>query len=598
MARNKPPVRPISVREVPKSDVRLFLSYFRPHLGVFFADLAFALFVALVDLTFPVLSRYTLNSVLPQFSVNPSCTVRLFIIIIAFSVGLYCARTAAYWFITYFGHLFGVHVETDMRRDIFEHIQKQSFSFFDANRTGNIMSRATTDLFEISELAHHGPEDLLISLLTLTGAFIIMLKIRWELALIVFITLPVMIIGTRLRKKSLMNTSRGVKEKTAVINSSLESAVSGIRVTKVFTNEEYQQKKFSADNGEFFTAKRFYYKAMAGFHSQMEFVTHILNVVVLAAGGFFIMKGKMTIGDLVAANLFVSAFLQPIRRLTNFVEQFSTGMAGFMRFSEIMHTRDEIPEEADARELTEVKGEVTYKGVHFAYKNGIEILKDVSFTAPAGKTIALVGHTGSGKTTICHLLPRFYDVTGGDILLDGNSIRSITLKSLRKQIGIVQQDVFLFAGSVRENIQFGRPDATEEEIIEAAKKAEIWEDIEAMPDGLDTIVGERGIKLSGGQKQRISIARVFLKNPPILILDEATSALDSVTELKIQSAFEKLSQGRTTFIIAHRLSTIRKADQIAVVQDKTIVEQGSHDELMARGGVYHQLFTAQYQQVI
>lgn len=593
MAKNKQGQRPLSLKEIPKGDIPYFISYFRPHLKLFVADLIFAVLVAVIDVLFPVISRTTLNNLLPRFSENPSQVAKIFVIVIAGCLVLYGLRTIAYWFITYFGHVFGVAVEKDMRRDIFRHIQKQSYSFFDKNRTGMIMSRATTDLFDISELAHHGPEDLLISFLTLIGAFGVMLTIRWELAVIVFISLPVMIFVTYNGRKRVMNSSAGVKMRTAEINTELESSISGIRVTKVFTNERYEMEKFEKSNQAFFDAKKENYKAMAGMHSKMEFTTHILNVVVLAVGGWFIMHDKMTVGDLVAANLFVSAFLQPIRRLTNFVEQFSNGMAGFMRFSEVMRTHEEIEEKADAIALKECRGAISFENVGFEYNEGMEVLSDFTLKVEEGKTVALVGPSGGGKTTVCHLIPRFYDYDSGKITLDGIEIKNLTLESLRQQIGFVQQDVFLFAGTVRENIAYGKPDATDEEIELAAKRAEIYDDIMKMPHGFDTIVGERGIKLSGGQKQRVSIARVFLKNPPILVLDEATSALDTVTEMKIQGAFDELSKGRTTFVIAHRLSTVRNADLIAVIENGRIVETGSHDQLIEKGGEYFKLYSVQ-----
>ncbi len=585
---------PLSLKDIPKGTFSFFISYFKPHLPVFFADLACALFVACVDVLFPLVSRYTLNNVIPGFDTDPQSTVRTFIAIILCCLGFYLLRTAAYWFITYFGHVFGVAIEKDMRRDIFAHIQAQSFSFFDKNRTGKIMSRATTDLFEISELAHHGPEDLLISVLTLTGAFFVMFSIRWQLAVIVFVSLPLMIIITSLSRGMLMRTSKNVKGKTADINTAMESSISGARVTKVFTNEKFEESKFSKSNEAFFDSKKHYYKAMATFHAEMEFVTHILGVVILGSGGWFILKGEMTLGDLVAANMFVAAFLQPIRRLTNFIEQFSTGMAGFVRFAEVMHTHEEIYEKPDAIEIKDVRGDIEFKDVSFEYGNGVNVIENLSFVVPAGKTIALVGPSGGGKTSICHLLPRFYDFQKGSITLDGIDIRDLTIESLRRQIGFVQQDVFLFAGTIKENIAYGKSDASDEEIILAAKRAEIYDDIMKMPDGFDSVVGERGIKLSGGQKQRVSIARVFLKNPPILVLDEATSALDSVTEQKIQGAFDELSKGRTSFVIAHRLSTIKNADLIAVVDDHKIVEIGTHDDLMRNtDGEYYKLRTAQ-----
>ena len=586
-------VSPLDFRDVKKSEYKLFFSYFKPHRKLFFADLICAVFVAAVDIVFPVISRFLLNKLLPQYSVNPNGIVKSFFLIIALCFLMYIFRTMAQWFVTFFGHVFGVAVEKDMRRDIFTHIENQSFSFFDKNRTGKIMSRVTTDLFEISELAHHGPEDLLISLLTLVGSFVVMFSIRWQLAVIVFISLPVMIFLTYSSRKKLMSTSKGVKSKTAEINAGIESSISGARVTKVFTNESYEINKFEEYNQEFFNSKKYYYKAMAGMHSKMEFTTHILSVVILGVGGYFIMAGKMTLGDLVAANMFVAAFLQPIRRLTNFIEQFSTGMAGFLRFTEIMDTHTETVDSPSARELTGIKGNIQFNDVCFSYETGQTVLDHISFSVDAGKTFAIAGPSGGGKTTLCSLLARFYEISSGTITIDGENIKNFTLKSLRQQIGFVQQDVFLFAGTVGENIAYGKPGATFTEIVEAAKRAEIYDDIMKMPDGFNTVVGERGIKLSGGQKQRVSIARVFLKNPPVLVLDEATSALDSVTEQKIQRAFEELSKGRTTFIIAHRLSTIRNADMIAIIDNHKIMEMGSHQELLDKRGEYFNLYTAQ-----
>lgn len=586
-------VSPLDFRDVKKSEYKLFFSYFKPHRKLFFADLICAVFVAAVDIVFPVISRFLLNKLLPQYSVNPNGIVKSFFLIIALCFLMYIFRTMAQWFVTFFGHVFGVAVEKDMRRDIFTHIENQSFSFFDKNRTGKIMSRVTTDLFEISELAHHGPEDLLISLLTLVGSFVVMFSIRWQLAVIVFISLPVMIFLTYSSRKKLMSTSKGVKSKTAEINAGIESSISGARVTKVFTNESYEINKFEEYNQEFFNSKKYYYKAMAGMHSKMEFTTHILSVVILGVGGYFIMAGKMTLGDLVAANMFVAAFLQPIRRLTNFIEQFSTGMAGFLRFTEIMDTHTETVDSPSAKELTGVKGNIQFNDVCFSYETGQTVLDHISFSVDAGKTFAIAGPSGGGKTTLCSLLARFYEISSGTINIDGENIKNFTLKSLRQQIGFVQQDIFLFAGTVGENIAYGNPGATFTEIVEAAKRAEIYDDIMKMPDGFNTVVGERGIKLSGGQKQRVSIARVFLKNPPVLVLDEATSALDSVTEQKIQRAFEELSKGRTTFIIAHRLSTIRNADMIAIIDNHKIMEMGSHQELLDKRGEYFNLYTAQ-----
>ena len=571
-----------------KTPLQIFLSYYKPHWKLFAIDMVCALFYAAVDVAFPVLSRYALDVILPNKN------FRFFFIFIALLVLLYVFRSLASWLVTFLGHRFGVLVETDMRRDLFAHIEKQPFSFFDKNRTGHIMSRVTYDLFEVTELAHHGPEDIFTAVLTLVGSFFIMFSIRWELAVVVFAVVPIMILSAMQNRKSLALRSKKVKERTAEINASLESSISGARVTKVFTNEDYENKRFGKSNQEYFQAKSNYHKAMAFFHTRIEFFTHILYVVVLAIGGYLIMKNRLTIADIVAANLFIGAFLQPIRKLTNFAELYTTGMAGFNRFVEIMKEDNETLANPGAIAIEKAKGDIVYENVSFSYSDSVHVLSKVNLSLKAGQTLALIGPSGGGKTTLCHLLPRFYELTSGRILLDGKDIKDITLQSLRQQIGLVQQDVFLFAGTIRENIAYGKIDASFDEIVEAAKRAEIHEDILKMPQGYDTLVGERGIKLSGGQKQRVSIARIFLKNPPILILDEATSALDTVTEIKIQKSFDELSKGRTTFVIAHRLSTIKNADTIAVINDENISEIGTHEELLEKGGLYKELYEAQY----
>ena len=564
--------------------LKIFFSYYKPHLKIFLLDMFCAVLISLIDICFPMISKFTIDSILPEQKFKT-----FFILIIAL-LAMYLLRKGFTWIVNFWGHYFGTLLETDMRRDVFSHLEKQSFYFYDKHRTGKLMARVTTDLFEITELAHHGPEDFLISVLTLLGSFFLLLKIRWELAVIVFIFIPLVIIITMISRSKLNETSKKVKETTAEINAVLESSISGIRVTKVFTNEEYEMKRFEKGNSDFRNAKKKFYKNMAAFHANIEFFSNLLNVLVLATGGIFIMKGKMLVSDLVAANLFIAAFSSPIRRLAFLVEQYTTGMAGFKRFVEIMKTDTSIKESENAVELFCARGNIKFENVGFSYTDGIEVLKNINLNILPGQKFALVGLSGGGKTTICNLLPRFYEITGGRILLDGIDIKKIKLESLRKQIGVVQQDVFLFAGTIKENIAYGKINATDEEIINAAKRAEIHDDILKMPQGYDTLVGERGIKLSGGQKQRVSIARCFLKNPPVLILDEATSALDTATEIKIQKSFDELSKGRTTLIIAHRLSTIKNSDCIAVVGDKEILESGTHDELIKLNGVYAKLY--------
>lgn len=570
-----------------KNPIKIFFSYYKPHLKLFIADMICAFMIAAIDVAFPMFSRYALDILIPNGN------LRIFTFFIIILGGGYFLRWLCNWFVNYWGHIFGNRIEQDMRRDVFSHLEKLPFSFYDTNRTGKIMARATTDLFEITELAHHGPEDFFIAILTIFGSFFLLLKIRWELAIIVIISMPIILFIVIFSRRNLSKTSKKVKETTAEINANLESSISGIRVTKGFVNEELENKNFDAMNKKYSHAKRIRFKYMAFFHSNIELCNNLLSLLVLAAGGYFIMKGKMTLPDLVAANLFIASFTAPIRKLTNFVEQFSTGMAGFSRFLEIMQTEPEEPDSPDAAEILASRGNISFEHVNFSYANNIQVLSDINFTVKSGEKFALVGSSGGGKSTICNLIPRFYEISEGQILLDGINIKKIKRNSLRNQIGIVQQDVFLFAGSVRENIAYAKPNATDQEIILAAKRAEIHDDIMNMPDGYETIVGERGIKLSGGQKQRISIARCFLKNPPILILDEATSALDTATEIKIQKAFDELSKGRTTIVIAHRLSTIKNADKIAVINHKTICETGTHSDLIAKQGEYYKLCQAQ-----
>ena len=567
--------------------LKIFFSYYKPHWKLFAADMACAVFMTAIDVAFPMFSRYALNTLIPNHQ------LKTFLILVAILLAGFGLRWICNWFVNYWGHIFGNRVEQDMRRDVFDQLEKLPFSFYDTNRTGKIMSRATTDLFEITELAHHGPEDFTIAVLTILGSFFLLLKIRWELALIVIISMPIMIFIVITSRRGFSRTSVKVKETTAEVNASLESSISGIRVTKGFVNEDFERENFAVHNKAYSQAKQNRFLYMALFHSNIDICNNLLSLLVLAVGGYFIMKGKMTLPDLVAANLFIASFTAPIRKLTNFVEQFITGMAGFNRFLEIMRTDPEPADLPDAVEILSARGNISFNNVSFSYTKDYPVLEGVNLDIHAGEKFALVGASGGGKSTICNLIPRFYEITGGQICLDGIDIRHIKKSSLRAQIGIVQQDVFLFAGTIRENIAYGKPSATDEEIEQAARRAEIHEDIMKMPKGYDTIVGERGIKLSGGQKQRVSIARCFLKNPPILILDEATSALDTATEIKIQHSFDELSKGRTTLVIAHRLSTIKNADKIAVVNDHGIAEQGSHDELMKKHGEYYRLRTVQ-----
>jgi ATP-binding cassette subfamily B protein len=485
-------------------------------------------------------------------------------------------------------------MEADMRRDLFDHMQTLSFRFYDKNRTGQLMSRLTTDLFDITELAHHGPEDVFISAVTLVGACGVMMTIDWRLALTLAGLVPVLLLFVTFQRRRMRTASRRVKERVADINAGLESSISGARVAKAFTNESYEAVKFGRGNEGFKQAKSEFYSAMALFHSGMEFFTNLFNVAVIAVGGALIMSGDMNHTDLLVFMMYVTVFLQPVRRLSQFVEQFTSGMAGFRRFAELLGEAPDIADTPGATAITAVRGDIVFEDVSFSYDDRTRVLEHLDLSLAAGGTLALVGPSGGGKTTLCHLIPRFYEVSGGRITLDGRDIRDITLKSLRAHIGIVSQDIFLFADTVMENIRYGRLDATDEEVYEAARRAEIHDTVMEMENGYQTEVGERGVRLSGGQKQRVSIARIFLKNPPVLILDEATSALDTVTETKIQRALEELSRGRTTLVIAHRLSTVRGAGEIVVIDEEGIRERGHHEELLARGGAYAALYQGQF----
>ena len=570
-----------------RSPLRIFLSYFKPHRRLFALDMTCAFLIALIDLAFPLVSRQALYTWLPEKQ------FRVFFIVMAAVVVAYVLRSGLYFVVAYWGHTFGIRVEADIRRDLYHHMQELGFDFYDRNRTGQLMSRLTSDLFELTELAHHGPEDLFISVVTIFGALAVMFAVRWELALVLLVLLPVLLWTAMRRRRQMSDASRAAKQKTGTINAAIESGLSGVRTTKAFANEAEQQQRFDEANEVFKTAKRGFHKEMGRFNAVMEFFTGILPVVVIAVGGWLIMRGRMDYVDLITFSLYVTAFVSPIRKLANFAEMFSNGFAGLHRFVELMRTEPTIQDAPDAVELTDVRGDVDVEDVTFAYGDKTDVLHHVTLHIPAGETVALVGPSGGGKSTLCQLLPRFYDVDSGSISIDGRDVRKLTQGSLRRSIGIVQQDVFLFADTIRENIRYGRPGASDEEVERAARQAEIYDDIMAMPDGFDTYVGERGALLSGGQKQRVSIARIFLKNPPILILDEATSALDSVTESKIQGAFDRLAKGRTTLIIAHRLSTIRSASRILVIRDGRIAEEGSHQALLALNGEYARLYHTQ-----
>ena len=570
-----------------KSPLFIFLRYFKNHKGLFAIDILCACLIAGVDLAFPLITRSALYDMLP------GKMYKTFFIVMAAVVLCYVVRSLLNFTVTYFGHIFGIRVEADIRRDLFRHMQTLSFDFYDRNRTGMLMARLTSDLHELVELAHHGPEDLLTSFLTIVGALIVMGSVQWQLALIVLLMIPVFLTLVMSMRRRMGRVSAASKEKTGYINQEIEASLSGVRTAKAFANEHAEARRFDNANNLYKIARAEFFKAMGMFHSSMEFFLCSLNVVVIGVGGYYVMKGSMDYRDLVTFCLYITSFVGPMRKLSNFSEMFANGFAGLRRFVDIMKMDPTVQDKPDAPDLENVKGAISVKDVSFAYKGDLDVLRNVSLEVAPGETIAIVGPSGGGKTTLCQLIPRFYDVSSGSIAIDGQDIRDVTQRSIHQSIGIVQQEVFLFADTIFENIRYGKPDATMEEVVEAAKKAEIYEDIMAMPQGFQTYVGERGTLLSGGQKQRVAIARIFLKNPPILILDEATSALDSVTESKIQRAFDALSQGRTTLIIAHRLSTIRAAGRIISIAGGVITECGSHEELIQTGGIYADLYNTQ-----
>ena len=570
-----------------RSPLRIFLSYFKPHWKLFSLDIGCAVLIAMVDLAFPLISRKALYQWLPDKD------YRVFFTVMAVVAMAFVLRAGLYYIVTYWGHTFGIRVEADIRRDLFHHMQTLGFDFYDRNRTGQLMSRLTTDLFELTELAHHGPEDLVISIITIVGALAVMFAIEWRMALIVMAIIPLFLVLLMLLRGGMSRASTAAKQKTGAINAEIESGLSGIRTVKAFGNERIQQQRFDCANEMFKTAKRGFHREMGRFNAVMELFVTLLNVAVIAGGGWLMMGGRMDYVDLITFSLYITTFITPVRKLANFAELFSNGFAGLHRFIELMRMEPTVADAPDAAAMEQVRGAIDVADVSFSYDGAEEVLHHVTLQIRAGETVAVVGPSGGGKSTLCQLIPRFYDVTDGAIRIDGTDVRRIRLADLRRAIGVVQQDVFLFADTVRENIRYGRPDASDAEVELAAQKADIYADIMVMPQGFDTYVGERGTLLSGGQKQRIAIARIFLKDPAILILDEATSALDSVTEARIQQAFDKLAEGRTTLIIAHRLSTIRHADRILVIQDGCIKEQGSHETLLAQEGAYARLYHTQ-----
>ena len=573
--------------------LRRFISYYKPHRRLFCADMICAFIVAVCDLFYPMIAKNMINDYVPNRN------LRLLLVWGGVLLVIYLLKAGLNWFIQYYGHIVGVRMQADMRRDVFKRLQKLPFSFFDEHKTGSLMSRVVNDLMDISELAHHGPEDLFLSLITIIGAFVLLCTINVPLTIIIFIFVPIMVAFSVYIRREMNAAFLLTRQEMAEINANLENSIAGIRVSRSYVSGAHEEKKFQHYNDRFQAARGESYRVMAKFFSTTGFFTDFMYLVVLVAGGLFFFYGKIDAGGFTAYLLYVNMFLNPVRKLINFFEQLQNGATGFQRFEELMAQQEEA-EDPNAKELTGVKGAIDFDHVSFQYETGKEdepghmVIQDLSLHIDPGRTVALVGPSGGGKTTLCHLIPRFYEVTSGKISIDGQDITTLTRDSLRRNIGMVAQDVFLFTGTIKENIAYGNLDASDEEIIEAAKKANIHDYIMTLPDGYDTYVGERGVKLSGGQKQRISIARVFLKNPSILILDEATSALDNATEMLIQQSLEKLAEGRTSIIVAHRLSTIKNADEIIVISDEGILERGTHEELLAKNGVYAGLYQYQF----
>ena len=567
--------------------LKRFLSYYKPHKLIFSLDMLASLGMSVIGIFYPIVLRRMLNDFIPNNKLNLIVTFALVL------CGLYLVRMGLNYFIQYEGHVMGVRMQAQMRRDMFRNLQRLPYSYYDNNETGKIMSRMTNDLMEISELAHHGPENIILSVISIVLSFSYLATINIWLTLIIFVCAPILCFVASLMRKRMRNAFKESRAAVAEINDALESSISGIRVTKAFTNADKEEEKFEVGNTMFVNARNKAYKAMGIFHSTTTFVTDIFNVIVLLAGGIFLYNKQIEFADYSAFIVSTNLFLGPVTTLINFMEQYQNGVTGFERFLEIV---DAVPEKdgENAVDVEKLEGHIEFRNVTYGYDEEKDVLDNISINIEKGKTYALVGPSGGGKTTICHLIPHFYDVEQGEIFLDGREIHSITMKSLRRNIGIVQQDVYLFNASIKENILYGRLDATDEEVYEAAKRANIHDYVMTLENGYDTVVGERGVKLSGGQKQRLSIARVFLKNPSILILDEATSALDNTTEILIQQALDELCKGRTTLVVAHRLSTIKNADEIAVVAEGKIKEKGTHDELLAKGGIYADLYKLQF----
>jgi ATP-binding cassette, subfamily B, bacterial len=568
--------------------LRRFFSYYRPYRGLFILDFTCAVFVALLELGFPLAVNMVVDQLLPSKDWN---------MIVWACIGLlalYGLNSGMNYVVTYWGHMLGINIETDMRKKLYDHIQKLSFRFFDNTKTGHLLSRLTNDLMEIGEVAHHGPEDLFIAVMTLIGAFLLMFNINEEMALLTFLVIPLLIFFVVHFNRKMTGAFHRLYGDMADFNARVEDNVGGMRVVQAFANEQFENKRFEENNQRFRITKLLSYKIMAQNISVSYVLMRLVNLFVLICGSWFVIQGELTYGEFVAFLLLTNVFFRPLEKINAIIESYPKGIAGFKRYIEIMDTAPDIADAPDAIQVESLKGDISYKNVSFSYDQESSVLQNIDLNIRAGETIAFVGPSGAGKTTLCSLLPRFYEIDGGSITIDGMDIRQITLRSLRSQIGIVQQDVFLFSGTIRENIMYGKLNASEEEIWEAARLAKLEEFIRSQPAGLETVIGERGVKLSGGQKQRLAIARMFLKNPPILILDEATSALDTETEAAIQQSLQELSKGRTTLVIAHRLATIKNADRIIVVTEQGITEQGSHDQLLAREGIYSRLYQAQF----